>query len=439
MAFDDDIKAKAKEKAIDKLADVTGIDPNLLSGKISEAFDKTQTSEYAEHILNSGRLLGLGDTLSAATLAYFGHNHRGMGNPIPRNIERYGLTFFTRPELNLSYDNIIQDRTFTNLMDEDQLSLMRAIRSLLDPEGSDGAPSQSQVGKQGTTVFGDYNYPSPIIDTRNPFMAILSNNLISVSGWPDPYVDTFTSDEGIQKEQWGMVDGVAKIYNAFSLNCTFKNIVDDPITKIFHYWTQYSSFVYQGLMSPRMRNLLNNRIDYQTRIYRLVTDITKTKVLEIAATGAAMPITNNLGRKFDFQNDRPYNDDLDQIQVQFQCFGAIYNDPILIWSFNKTQQRFNPGMSDSVREGLMVKLQGLEKTIFNYYGYPRINPETMELEWWVDKPVYLDVMASITRTNPSVKPVTDLASSGIDRILNFLENPTGALKNEISQGLKKAF
>ncbi|WP_444544288.1 hypothetical protein [Paraburkholderia adhaesiva] len=38
------------------------------------------------------------------------------------------------------------------------------------------------------------------------------------------------------------------------------------------------------------------RIAYQTRIYRLVLDVTKTKVQKIAACGAVMPPFSTVGR-----------------------------------------------------------------------------------------------------------------------------------------------
>ena len=62
------------------------------------------------------RSLGRGSVKSAYTEMLFGPNHRGAGNAVPMNNEQYGLTFFTRPNLNLSYDNIKFVRTLINVI-----------------------------------------------------------------------------------------------------------------------------------------------------------------------------------------------------------------------------------------------------------------------------------------------------------------------------------
>ena len=61
-----------------------------------------------------------------------GINRATQGFSIPNNTDMQGLTFFTRPNLNLSYDNIAQVRTLTALMSREPNSYARVIRTLLD-------------------------------------------------------------------------------------------------------------------------------------------------------------------------------------------------------------------------------------------------------------------------------------------------------------------
>jgi hypothetical protein len=69
-------------------------------------------------------------------------------------------------------------------------------------------------------------------------------------------------------------------------------------------------------------------------------------------------------------------------------FGAMYQDDILVHEFNLTTQLFNTSLIDGVREQHYKKLTGEEFMLFNMRGYPRINPSTYELEWWVSKEEY---------------------------------------------------
>ena len=48
----------------------------------------------------------------------------------------------------------------------------------------------------------------------------------------------------------------------------------------------------------------------------------------------------------------------------------------------------NPMMDNTIRSQTLVKLDRVEVDVLNYYGYPRINPVTTELEWWVPREIY---------------------------------------------------
>ena len=51
------------------------------------------------------------------------------------------------------------------------------------------------------------------------------------------------------------------------------------------------SLVFEGKLVPYFDYMAENTIDYNTRIYRLVTDSTHMYVTKIAATGYAFPIS----------------------------------------------------------------------------------------------------------------------------------------------------
>lgn len=341
-------------------------------------------SNLNDHVDRISRELGHGNLWSAVTDTFYGINHRGTGSPVPFNADQHGLTFFTKPRLNLSYDNARVDSVFLPYMVEDRKSPYRAIRCYLD---SDAALGREVDGTTGDAIESD------LVDPHNPFIAILTNNLVSISGWPDLTVDTYTSKEGIQREAWSMYDGMAKNYTVWPATANFRNIVADPISLMFQVWATYGSHVKLGTMVPYPDSIIEREKDYETKIYRLVLDPTRRYVRKYAAT-IAFPTAAPLGAAFNYSIDTPYNRENDQISIPFQCQGFEAMDPILIDEFNMTVVEFNGRMADNVRERFHTKLSGVSLDICNRRGYPRIDPVTLELEWWVPNDEYKILMAT---------------------------------------------
>ena len=316
---------------------------------------------------------GLGSLSSAMTNTLKGINHRGAGNAVPINKDSDGLTFFTRPRLNLSYDNAAMVRMLMPMLTDNKNTMQRYLRTTLDP-----------VGEQR-------GVDTPLVDPKNPFIPLLTNNLTSMSGWPDMTADTFTSEEGIYKEAYSFIDGVSKNYSTFDITANFRNLSGDPITLLFMYWIQYATNVYEGIINPYPEMIVENEIDYQTRIYRLVLDDKRTYVNKIAACGASFPMASPLGAAFNYDMQEPFNRENDQISVPFRCMGVDYQDPVVVQEFNTTVTYFNPGMRDGQREQYYTKIQPHERPFFNYRGYPRIDIDTYELEWYVSNDVYAEI------------------------------------------------
>lgn len=354
------------------------INPNDAAVKVESKLLTTGSifGSNSEDVEKITRYAGRGGQASAIAANYYGFNHRNIGSPVPKSTDTFGYTFFTRPRIRLSYDNLISDRTFALLDSKDEHSIHRWVRATLDPV--------QRTGWRG----------SPLVDPKQAFIPILSNNLISLSGWPDVTVDTYTSAEGLRKEQWSMADGYAKYHSAFSLNAEFKNTINNPINELFYYWTQYSLLVHEGVMEPHFDSSIQNEIDYQTRVYRLTMDASKTFITDIAACGAAFPVAASVSSKFDFSRESVYNDNNDTVSIPFQAIGAIYKDPILMGEFNMVVQTFNFEMHDAIRPSLYQQLTPNEVTLFNHFGYPFIDLETGQLEWWIHKNDYSAIMKS---------------------------------------------
>lgn len=327
-------------------------------------------------INNAFKATPVGPIDSAIGSVFAGINHRQTASPVPINKDYYGLTFFTRPQLNMSLENARAIRQFIPLLTEEPASIPRIIRSYLDP----------RLALDGVTC--------PFVDSEMVFMPLLTNHIKSISGWPDVNLESYTSKQGAYNEVFSFVDSNNDFYSAYTLTASFRNMAADPITTLFHTWTTYQSAVFQGQMAPYPDYMIKNVIDYNTRIYRLVLDITKTYVQKIACTGVAYPISVPTSKAFDYQSDNPLNESNNEIQIQFWCLGACYNDDIIIYEFNKAVCIFKGAMKDGTRNATMQKVPQAALNLFNTKKgcYPRINPNTYELEWYVTKDDYQRVM-----------------------------------------------
>lgn len=327
----------------------------------------------------------------------YGVNHRALVSPIPLDKNNQGLVFFTRPQLNFTTKNIYNVNSFVNLATMNRFSIFRYIRNLLDPRSCTVA---SKTGGGSSPV-----HQSPYLFQELIFMPILTNSIKSLSGWPDPSLPVYKSKENLRGGVWGAADGIAQTYGTYDLSCTFRNYIGNPIFSIFYYWLKYISCVVDGTMIPYSDMLGANEIDYNTRIYRLVLDDSRRYVKMISCTGASMPTSIDIGRFFNFNETADSITEHNEISVNFTCFGACYLDNIILDEFNKAVCIGQPQLwtirnlrligKDVSDKELTKTLNGqnfpLEKipynllNYFNFRGYPFINTNTLELEWWIEK------------------------------------------------------
>jgi hypothetical protein len=317
----------------------------------------------------------------------FGLNHTQVKNAVPKNQDRYGYTFFTRPQLCLSDYNLQNSRHFINMLaDKDNAMMHHWIRNTLDPRIAHDLDYGRLI--EGSDKAMHRKNPSPLVDPFNPFIPLLSNTLESLSGWPDITMPTFTSNAGVRKEQWIMADGDLSIYESYDLDATFNTVLGKPGQHLFSTWLRYMSNTFEGKMFPYIDFVLANEIDYMTRIYRLVIEKDGNKVTEIFANGASFPIIDPKGKVADFNSDHHFVNGDEQFSMRFKSIGAMYNDPILISEFNETVAIFNPDMAKLIRGEEEVNISVIQipqevKMEMNFRGYPYINPDTNVLEWYL--------------------------------------------------------
>jgi len=317
----------------------------------------------------------IGSVAQAAGNTLRGINQTRGSSYVPVNRDSQGYVFFTRPMLNLGEFNLLRARDFRSLLTGQSASVQRYVRCMLDPSLKD---------------FGNPNIECPLVDNKNVFIPLLTNTVLTLSGWPDVIAPTYTSKQGARKEQWAIIDGTTEINQTFDLDATFLNLADEPVTMLFSTWLKYASYVFDGTMLPYAGFEARNEIDYTTRIYRLIMDKDNKYVKKIACTIASFPLNDPAGKFFDFDRTKQYTNQTREINIRFKCMGAIYNDDIIPSWFNKASGYANSGLTEVVANGFKTtthyeKIPRQLLPNLKYQGYPLINTNTYELEWWIDK------------------------------------------------------
>ena len=360
------------------------------------------------------KINGIGNLSKALTNNLFGFDHINKGTPGPRNRENYGLVFFTRPSLNLSSGNLMSNRVLRPLLNRDPNSIARYIRATLDPKSNNAAVrgrfvNRSEVSRRNS--LDSETIISNLCDPENPFIPLLSNSIVNLTGFPDINLDVYSSKPGPWKESWSMVDSASEIFYPYDLTANFQNISGDPITLLITTWVHYASLVYQGEIVPYPDAIIENKIDYTSRIYRVILDTDRETVTKLGAIGVGFPTASPIGQFFNYNSESVFIETMDTISVPFRCMGANYNDIILIKEFNAVVGMFNTamrGVIESIVENgnQSDNLHGMQRinlhersdngviigryisNYLKYRAYPLINPRNNRLEWWVRKADY---------------------------------------------------
>lgn len=327
------------------------------------------TKEMIDLLLASN---GKGTQANGLTNSLFGFNVDNSPAPYPVNNDNVGYIFVTKPDMNLTVDNVVNARELQWLLNTNQNSLGRFIRNTLDP-------------KQSKDTI---NSPSSLVDPRNGFIPAFSNHAITVTGFPDNVTGVRSTRPGVYKEVHIMVDDVFKNFGEYSLNMSLKNVRGSIMLNMIYAWMFYQSAAYLGDLSPRPENVIENRLDYTTRIYRITLDSTKTYVQNIWCSGYSIPVSINTGQLLTYDIEKPFNALTGTIDIEFRCVGSKLNDELIIEQFNNVTIMHNPLMKGQERSNSMKKLTKRELNFLQNSSYPYINRATRELEWWVTNEVY---------------------------------------------------
>lgn len=251
-------------------------------------------------------------------------------NPVAPYAEHSGVTFITRPKLNLTSTSLRQSRVLTTMDTVNESSIQFAIRCLLD----------TQFTRDNAALA----YMCPHFNILNPFLTPLCNCLTSISGFPDIVIDTEQSTGGFHSEDITFASGSDRLSRTYELNLNFRDIHGGIIMAILHYWSEYISLAAKGEVVSYSDDIDDNVIPYTVSIYRFLLDPSRKYVTKWAkATGCflrGVPI----GACMNVNEGEIFNQSSAKFSANFVANKIEYNDYAIIMDFNTLVKRYCPNI-----------------------------------------------------------------------------------------------
>ena len=294
------------------------------------------------------------------------------GMPSPRH--RQGYVFYTRPLMNMTDINLRRSHELQNMLGNIPESIQGWVKSTLD----------YRLGTSGVKS-------SRLVNNNLAFIPLLTNTIKTLSGFPDKVFPTYTSAPGLKGETYSQIDGTHNLNKAVTFDPVFDNIDGEPHLILMDTWTSYISLMYEGKVYPHIDLMLENERDYCTRQWRILFKDDGYTVSRISATYPGYPVVSGIGEGFSFDRAKSMQGS-ETVSFRFMFDGIEYNQRILIDDFNSTVELFDSRMipvsyaeTDISATDEMVRVPHNLAHLFRYRGVPRINPDTLKFETWVDK------------------------------------------------------
>jgi len=304
----------------------------------------------------------------------------GLDNRIPLtgySTDRQGLIFFTRPQLNLSSENIRPVRELSVLLGGKANSISTWVRNTLDPRQGVKELMPLVGGRQSALVNNTYG-----------FIPALSNLCLKMSGWPSRAVSLYTSSPGKLREVYMQVDGRSRLEGPVNLTLEFAKLPGDPISALLDTWGVYPEYVYEGLMFPYADLVVAKEIDYNIRIFRFVMDPNGLKINRVGSTLPGIIMASGDGSVFDYDRATGTPGAAQTITVPMTFPAVVQNDPAIMLDFNQIAEMFKPKLREETREKAMKKIAVRYRGYFKGYLYPYIDLMTNNLESWVEPKLF---------------------------------------------------
>ncbi len=272
-------------------------------------------------------------------------------HPINPNVELAGYTFITRPKLNLGIGAVASDPILGLLDTVVPTSPAFSIRCMLDTKFCTDNPLAA--------------LSSNLVDTKSPFIKLLTNCSRANSGWPDLNADTFTTEGGYFSEDQTTFLGFDNLQRTYDLNLEFTDIQGGHVMALLYYWFYYMSQLKRGRVFAYAEDIDARRLCYTCSIYRFLMDPSKQVITKWSKATGCFPKNVPIGACFNANAGEIHVSSSQHFSVPFVANKIEYNDPRILADFNTITRRFNP----YIKDGLLAPINQPE---YNFCGRPYV-------------------------------------------------------------------
>ena len=245
-------------------------------------------------------------------------------------MEHAGLTFFTRPKLPLTRGNLHQVPSLIGLDVDDPMTFAYAIRCWLDTKFCKSGVNLENVMK------------CPYFNHKSAFNIPLSNACVAQSGWPDPFIQTYTTVGGFFQEDQTFPIGSDRLRKTYDLNFTFKETQGGPILAMLYAWYEVMASLTEGSMVAYAEDIDAQRMCYTISIYRFLLDPSKRHITHYAKATGCFPKAPPMGALFNRSVGETSVEAAKEISIPFVANKIEYDDPRILLDFNLLVTRYCP-------------------------------------------------------------------------------------------------
>ena len=296
-----------------------------MTNEDKETLDKINNlNNYKDYINTMHRSAASGGYFNQFQTFYTGFDkfNRSL---LPPNAVHSGLTFITRPKLNLTSGSLRQSSKMIALDTTNTSDVQHMIRCLLDTKFSEDDSSASK---------------SPLLNTDNPFNTPLCNALVGISGWPDIVIESNTTEGGFHGENQTFAIGGDNLNKTYDLTLTFKDPQGGAIAAMMDFWLEYIRCVSRGIMVAYKDDIDALRLNYTVSIYRFLLDPTRKLIVGYSKATGTYPTSIPIGGMFNVNEGEVTVSTVGKFSIPWKANKIEYNKPEIISDFNRLAKKY---------------------------------------------------------------------------------------------------
>jgi hypothetical protein len=308
---------------------------------------------------------GRGSKYSSLQTAFSKHDRYGLGSA-PMNVENAGLTFITKPNFNMTTQSLRGDPILAMLDTMDPTSWMFGLRCLLDTTFSRSTQAAA-IAKL-----------SPWFNDTSPFNVLMSNQMLSIEGFPDFGIETETTESGMYTEDMTLARGSDWGRRSYDLNLTFRDLQGGPLMAYFYYWLVSMALQMDGAIVAYPDDREANRLNYTVSIYRFKLSPDLRTISGWCKLTGCLPLNVPIGASFNIAPGDPVARGSGTFSIPFRVNNVRYNDPRHLAAFNTLVKRYaEPSFPDD-----RIKVKVAAETNFTGLPYVDVTNGTNEMCWY---------------------------------------------------------